>query len=296
MSQDEMEAHLNHTYRHQHLDWSYHNMNSFRNSESKLYFVKKLTEISSINNISRWLFKSLELTFEISIPDFIMSNVNSSGQWIICKCDGVKIHSPLNNIKSIAGIDNPGTQKLIQFHIKQMYSEQLNIICRLWEFYDQINDPTLKKFFYHILSNRVFITLMFSLRDEHQYSYIGGLLEHSMRIADNAKKIAEQLNINTTVSELSFIAGFLYNINKFKITFITPTIDDSSVDDNFIQSLAIREQLINLKKDNIKFYKILMRCIQVRNRISNTPYLVELILSIALKITDKKPEIQKIPT
>lgn len=260
-------------------------MNSLINYENKLYFATKQTHILSNKNTSKWLFKSSKNTFEISIPNDVMRNSNPSGQWLLCECDGMKIHAPVHYIKYFNELDIEETQQLIQFHAQQIQIEQQDTLCKIWSFYNQISNKELKHFFYQVLSNRMFISLFFSSRSDKQHSYIGGLLEHSMKIAENARNIAEQLNISSTIVDLSFIAGFLYNITKLKMKYFTPYTALSSINDDTVLSLVIREQLNELRNDNQKFYHILIRCLQIRHRISNTPYLIELIIHMALKLT-----------
>lgn len=247
---------------------------------SKMTWATRL-KTNSHTGLETWCFQVQGQDMVTPIKSENIKHVNPAGQWVICDMIEKSDYLEMMKISTLPNSYVAEHNEKIKFHLQCAHQDQHYQVFRLWSFYHQITEANLKDFFYEILSNKIFIVWLYSFQDKNNNRQ----LTHSINIADNAKKIATQINVSKNVTDLSFIAGLLYNIKEFNVKYLSDNVYSQQSEERFVQNLVIREQLIKLKEKREQPYHILLRCLQINNKISNNPYLVELITHMALKIS-----------
>ncbi len=184
-----------------------------------------------------------------------------------------------------------------RFIIDGHYQAELEI---LWCHLAYFNDPFLQAFFLDVLLNDALIEKFCRSQGslKHHHAYAGGLIEHSLEVAQNAALLCHQHQLGQRAQEVAFLGGLFHDIGK-TILFYNDT-DGVCGEHEAYNFLVLSRPLERLKSASPALFEALSGSLYLQNEHHKDPYKIAKIVrmcdSLSAQCFDWKEAFSHVPS
>lgn len=184
-----------------------------------------------------------------------------------------------------------------RFIIDGHYQAEVEI---LWCHLAYFNDSVLQQFLLDVLLNDELIQRFCRSQGSlnHHHGYAGGLIDHSLEVAESAALLCHQHQLGQRAQEVAFLGGLFHDIGK-TILFYNE-IDGVCGEHEAYNFLVLSRPLDRLKSASPALFEALSACLYLQNRHQKDPYKIANIVRMCDRLSadlfDWKQAFSQVPS
>lgn len=238
--------------------------------------------------LEQWQLWSPHDTRLMVVAQSGMTQIEPSGQLVLCSALGDDLDAAMICCAGIAGMVGDEVRQLWVYHLDQAHSAtHSQMIDQLWQYYARLPAGGVRQFVRGLLLDKPFITAFYrgKASHHHHHDYVGGLLEHSVEVALTAQMLCQQYQLDSRTADVAFLGGLLHDVGKLYLYYNSESGEGICSSHEALNFMKLEPYLGPLMTQDPRVFEALTACLSASVGKQHIQYMPETIVKMADRLS-----------